>query len=392
MHPTPDSQTAHLRGTARLLYAAAEGVSGIVEQMHGTIQALPLALGGESEQRTRGLTGFVYANVHRTIRLAGHITDSVLAALPDTASTAPTLQPVPTYQAVLNGVFGDYLARTDNPLALAMALHGPHGVVDPRTPHAHADDSSPPTRLLLLIHGLCMSDRGWRRSGHDHGAGIARDLAYHPLYLRYNSGIGVARNGEELASLLETLFTHWPAAVEELAIVGYSMGGLLARSALHHARESGHRWPRHLRRLVFLGTPHHGTLLERSGAYIDLGVQASPYSRPLAQLTKARSEGITDLRHGKVHPRAEHIALPPGVDCYAIAAVTAKRRASHGRLGGDGLVSLASALGRHHDPARDLGIPPSRQWVGHEMGHLDLLSDPNVYAQLREYLATPYAA
>ena len=57
------------------------------------------------------------------------------------------------------------------------------------------------------------------------------------------------------------------------------------------------------------------------------------------------------------------------------------------RILGDGLVPLESALGKHRDPARALGIPDSHRWVGAGVGHLDLLDRPEVYAAIRGYLS-----
>src|SRR5437763_41543 len=75
-------------------------------------------------------------------------------------------------------------------------------------------------KLVVLIHGLCMNDLQWQREGHDHGAALARDLGYTPLYLHYNSGLHISENGRQFAQLLETLIAHWPSPVEELVIVG----------------------------------------------------------------------------------------------------------------------------------------------------------------------------
>jgi hypothetical protein len=74
--------------------------------------------------------------------------------------------------------------------------------------------------------------------------------------------------------------------------------------------------------------------------------------------------------------------------CHAAAATTGKTPGDlNGRLLGDGLVSVSSALGRHDDPARSLSIPESRQWVGYGMTHMDLLSRAEVYDQIRDWLA-----
>jgi len=81
------------------------------------------------------------------------------------------------------------------------------------------------------------------------------------------------------------------------------------------------------------------------------------------------------------------LPLPDKVECYAIAAVAAKKaRVLSGWLG-DGLVPVDSALGRHKDPQRTLAFPKSRQWVGYGMSHFDLLNEPAVYERLKQWLA-----
>jgi hypothetical protein len=149
-------------------------------------------------------------------------------------------------------------------------------------------------------------------------------------------------------------------------------------------------WLRRLRKLVFLGTPHHGSPLERGGRGLDYLMELSPYSAPIARIGKFRSAGIQDLRHGTVTPKGSRAApLPAGVDCYAAAAVLASQRSgAAGRVVGDGLVPLDSALGRHRDPNRALGIPAANQWVGYGIGHLDLLHGQDVRTRLREWLGT----
>ncbi len=201
--------------------------------------------------------------------------------------------------------------------------------------------------------------------------------------------------------MLEALVREWPEPVDSLAIIGHSMGGLVARSACHYGAAAGHPWIAKLDALFFLGTPHHGAPLERAGNLVDLVLSASPYAAPFARLGRIRSAGITDLRHGALldedwagrdrfarRPAPVHgLPLPAGVRCYALAATRGKHAGSSGdRLAGDGLVPLASALGRHRSKGRDLGIPESRQWVGASMNHLDLLSSPEAGEQIRRWL------
>jgi hypothetical protein len=98
--------------------------------------------------------------------------------------------------------------------------------------------------------------------------------------------------------------------------------------------------------------------------------------------------GITDLRYGSITENAEDfVALPTGVECYAMAGTLGKKLNRVGeRLIGDGLVPLDSALGRHQDSSRNLAFQQDRQWIGFETGHIALLGHPEVYEQLRGWL------
>lgn len=388
-HPPPPAPRpaalADARGVVRLAVEGIHGVTHIAQGLHGTIAGLAPPVGRVPERPAGGIAGFVYRTVRLGSSMVGSGLDAALAAIeallqaPGTpASASPARDAV---VAALNGVLGDHLARTGNPLAIPMELL----VRGPVTP-----------RVLLLVHGLCMNEQGWTRKGHDHGQALADALDCTPVYLRYNSGRHVSENGEELALQLEALLADWPVPVESLAIVGHSMGGLVARSALHQARSEGVAWPRKLRRLVFLGTPHHGAALERGGNWLHTVLGVSPYLAPFTRLGRLRSDGITDLRHGNVlagawqRGRYLHrdtrtiVPLPRRVRCCAIAGALGNGRTDH--LLGDGLVSVDSALGRHPRPSHDLHFAAANTHVARGVHHLDLLSDDGVYAKLRTWL------
>ncbi|WP_280155133.1 alpha/beta fold hydrolase [Piscinibacter sp. XHJ-5] len=365
--------------------------------MHERIARIPGAGAPVPDGRARGISGLVYKSIRGVTRLVGGSLDALLGMLSpglDADDTSPQRDAV---VAALNGVLGDYLAATANPLATQMAFRrdGRPLVLETSALTASVPDAG--GRLLVLLHGLCMDDLQWRREGHDHGAALARDLGYTPVYLHYNSGLHISFNGRALAQRLEQLVDQWPVPLERLAIVGHSMGGLLARSALHQATQAGHRWPSRLDDLVFLGTPHHGAPLERAGHWVDVVLEATPYAAPLARLGKVRSAGITDLRHGSLldedwmgrdrYARPRHLPLPTTARCHAAAAVMGRQSGDlKSRLMGDGFVPLDSALGRHTDPSRSLAFAESRQWVGLGMSHLELLNRSEVYAQLRQWL------
>jgi pimeloyl-ACP methyl ester carboxylesterase len=380
-----------------MLFAASAGLVDIVERMHRTIQRRPAAIGPSIVETTQGITGFVYQSIRGSVGLIGRGFDSALARFEGMLPAGETTPGRDVLISIVNGVYGDYLAGTGNPLAIQMQLHHDGAPLDVANPTVHfeaAGRGAPTGRLLVLVHGLCMSVRQWSHDGYSHGAALAEELGWTPLYLRYNSGLHVAENGKLFAELLQSLVRHWPRTVEELAVVGHSMGGLVARSACLTGGELSHDWLGQLRKLVFLGTPHQGVPLERGGHDLDYLLELSPYSAPFTRLGKARSAGIQDLRHGTITPGGyRFVPLPKGVDCYAIAAtVGARRSLLADRLIGDGLVPLDSALGRHADRGRSLRFPQTHQWVGYEMGHLELLQRPEVYAQLRAWFAQPTSA
>ncbi|MGP1683497.1 MAG: DUF7379 domain-containing protein, partial [Giesbergeria sp.] len=251
------------------------------------------------------------------------------------------------------------------------------------------------------VHGLCMNDLQWLRAGHDHGAHLAQTLGYTPVYVRYNTGLHTSINGRELAERIETLLADWPVPVQELSVLVHSMGGLVVRSAFQQAVQGGRQWPGQLRKLVFLGTPHHGAALERAGNWVDVILGSTPWSRPFARLGHLRSAGITDLRYGHVQdvdwqghdrfrkrPDTRHpLPLPDGVACYTVAAALAGERSPLAeRLVGDGLVPLASALGQHKQAAYTLVFPESHQQVVYGVGHMALLENTQVAQQLVRWL------
>lgn len=389
-----------IRGLARLGFDAAVGVTHLVEAMHHTIASRAGIVGAEPAGRTRGLAGLVYGTVRGSTRLVGRGLDAVLGAVTPRIATVPSTPEREAVVAVLNGLWGDHLAATHNPLAIPMTLRVEGEPLDLDAKALAARLPRATGKLLVLVHGLCMNDQQWTRQGHNHGRALARDLGYTPVWLHYNSGRHVSENGREFAEQLERLVAAWPVPVEDLTILAHSMGGLVTRSACHHAEGSGQHWRAALRRIVFFGTPHHGAPLERGGQQLDMLFAISPYVAPFARLGKARSAGITDLRFGNLQDadwkgRDRHaqqrddrapLPLPAGVAVYLVAATLAERAGVQDRLVGDGLVPLASALGEHADPRHALVVPNAHMHVVRSANHWDLLERPAVYAQLRAWL------
>jgi hypothetical protein len=366
---------ADLAGASRLAQEAVAGVTELVEAVH--MNVLHKAIGTPAIRPVAGVTSMVYRSIKGVTRLVGGSIDAVLGRLAPALSGEPEWQGRAALVAALNGVLGDHLARSGNPLAITMRLRVADGPVT--------------GRLLVLAHGLCMNDQQWLRDGVDHGRTLQAQRGYTPVYLHYNTGLHISANGRAFANALEALVAEWPVPVTELVILCHSMGGLVARSACHYGALDGQRWPAHLTKMVFLGTPHQGAPLERGGNWVHLLTDLTPFSAPFSKLAKIRSEGITDLRHGSVldedwneqdrfahgAPLPAHLPLPEAVACYAVAATIGATEGDvkDRLLAGDGLVPLASARGQHVDPARTLALTCA---VVVNTNHMQLLASEEV--------------
>lgn len=410
--PRSKPVTRHLRATdlraaALLATQATVAVTSLTEGVHQAVWRTLGASGSGTAGQTQGLTGLVYKSiagisqwVGRGLVSALHRLEPLLAQLD--AQESETFERAAVI-AALNGVMGDRLQASANPLAILMSLRWQGRAIGPlECPPANEVTG----KILVVIHGLCMNDLQWtaQHKGKpiNHADAICAALGYTPLYVRYNSGLHVSDNGAELARRLEEVLGRWPVPVQALSVLAHSMGGLVIRSAFNSATQAGLQWPQQLKHIVFLGTPHHGAPLERAGSWIDVILGGTPYSRPFAKLGQLRSSGITDLRYGLVrdsdwqgHDRFQSkpdhrtpLPLPDGVNCFAVAATTAaKRSAVADRLVGDGLVPLHSALGQHIDARRCLNFPADHQHIAYRTGHLQLLNDPAIARQVLRWLA-----
>src|SRR5262245_14235084 len=309
--------------------------------------------------------------------------------------------------AVLNGAVGDMLARTGNGLQLEMGLvrHGtPLAIQREALAHAHPEATS---RVVVLVHGLMCTESIWTLpDATDYGSLLARDLGYTPLYVRYNSGLAIADNGVLLSTLLAALHDQYPLALEEIVPLGYSMGGLVIRSACHVARLAGEPWLARVRRAVYVGTPHSGAPLERAGRFVAgfLRLVDDPYTRLVADIADLRSDGLkdlgdADLRHEDRAPRStpsaglrlglDHphhpVPLLPEIQHYLVAG-SVSRDPLVTALFGDALVPVASATDGGCTNAASRALPPSHVRFRPGVGHLALAHHPEVYEDIRGFL------
>ena len=169
--------------------------------------------------------------------------------------------------SALNGLIGDRLERSESDLDQRASVRVDGETVAPDPDSVSTAFPNATSRLVVFLHGLMGNEFSWEWGAANpidaYGARLASDLGCTPVYLRYNSGLHVSESGRSVAALLEDLVETWPVEVQEIALVGHSMGGLVARSAGYQASESGQRWSERVRHIVSLGTPHLGAPLER---------------------------------------------------------------------------------------------------------------------------------
>lgn len=377
----------------------------------------------EVDDARRAIAGLVFDSVrliNRGVQGASHLLEDVVeTVLPDAwrERVAQAIGPelaeklegaAGTAQSALNALIGDFLAARNNELAITMSF-AQKGAQLVSTREALAAALPQATdKLAIFVHGLGCNESCWRIGAQalygdpdaNYGAFLARDLGYTPLYLRYNTGRHVSENGRELARMLDELVAAYPLPVRELALIGHSMGGLVVRSAAHYAQREQRAWLNTLRQIVCLGSPHLGAPLEQLGNAVSslLGVFDVAGTRVPQKVLDARSAGVKDLRFGYIadeewtdkdpdaflKDEARDVPLAPGVS-YAFVASSwlAPDQAGAGLLG-HMLVSVPSARGRG-EGVREIAFHMGHVVYG--VSHIGLLNHPDVYTQLKRFLA-----
>lgn len=317
---------------------------------------------------------------------------------------------------LVNGLIGDHLRERGNGLDMGMRLRFDDRFFEPCETAAVMGDAATP-KLALFIHGLSATEASWSLYAEEcwgspdvtFATKLRDDLGYTPVFLRYNSGLHISENGRELSRLLDELLAHWPVPLVDLAIIGHSMGGLIARSATHYAAahevtDDGVRpgWLSKLRHVFTLGSPHLGSPLEKAGhaATSFLGAIPTPATQVVASVARRRSAAIKDLRHGYLvdedwvgkdpdawlsTPRTE-VAFVDGVTYVFIgASITKDPEHPLGQLVGDFLVRLPSSTYEHVETQRSKFTIEKRVFGG--LHHMNLQIRPEVYEQLKTWLA-----
>jgi pimeloyl-ACP methyl ester carboxylesterase len=413
--PTPDEVRAptpdEVRALARLAFDELGRATSGIGDIHGAIAERVFAAVGQQaavvRMAHRAIARTVFTAVGAGTSAFGRVADEALGRR--AAPPQRRLSPTPLgggALGVIDGLIGDALERELSALQEPMAVRV-DGRVVPCEPEALRGAFPGATRrIVVFVHGLMGTEFPWgwfaAEDGGTYGTHLARDLGVTPIYVRYNTGRHISANGRSLAELLEGVVAAWPVEVDEVAVIGHSMGGLVARSACCHASEAGHAWARRVRHVVSLGTPHMGAPLAQAVHYLSAGLNALPETRPVAGLLRRRSSGIRDLRQGSLvdedwqdcDPEAlkavvckEVPLLEGATHCFVTATIMRSETHPLSRLIGDWLVLQPSASGR----SRSRRIPFEAEYGMHlgPSNHLALLNHPAVYERLRSWLATP---
>ena len=347
----------------------------------------------------QGVHDAITQGVYAAVRHGGDTAVSVAAGVQrlvgDAAPGGATEQAV---RSALNGVVGDSLAASASALAVQMGLRA-GGAPLAVTPEALATLRP---RTCVFIHGLACDEHSWglrsdawrlSRWAHalpegqpiDYGALLEHELGVSAIYLRYNTGLAIDANAQQLAALLEQAARAAPQ-VREWLLIGHSMGGLVARRAHDLASADAMTWPVHVPMIICLGSPHQGAPLEQLGQLATTALNLSDLTRPLGRIAQARSQGIQDLGRGLT----DH-ARPATAPAMRLLFGTLGDESDAvmgpwiGRLLGDGLVMAGSAA--------DDGASGDVQRVELAgLGHMSLLNHPRVYAELRRWLGAADAA
>jgi pimeloyl-ACP methyl ester carboxylesterase len=306
--------------------------------------------------------------------------------------------------SVLNGILGDYLYERNNGLAIDPMFYHRNRPLAITTEGLRSAYPQPTAKLCILLHGLACNEGVWvfRDTVQDeaarcYGTLLQKELGYTPFFLRYNTGLSIAQNGRGFADLLEGLLACYPTGVDEIVLLGHSMGGLVVRSACHYGVRLGHGWVDKVRRAFYLGTPHDGADLEALGVATTAVLQAVPHpvTRLIGKLLDLRSQGIKDLHRGdRLHEDAPGVAgaarpwLPHARHHLLIGTLTRDPRHAASRLLGDGLVRPP----RGHAPRQGAERPTDPGQVSVTLfpgvHHMGLAHDPDVYEHIKQFCST----
>lgn len=303
-------------------------------------------------------------------------------------------------RSILNGVIGDYLSQQQNPLAIEMGFYDQGVPLLTGEGWSYRPDMPLTNKVVVLLHGLTNLETIWdfsqsmpqgtgQSTGNDnYGLRLQHDFDYTPLFLRYNTGLSLEENGRQFADLMNRLVAVYPIDIDDLILLGFSMGGLLMRHAQKVASESEAPWLPKVSKCFYLGTPHEGSPVEKFGHLASSVVRAMPqdYISQWADWIDIRSEGIQDLRDGLRHLHDPETSpscgsFSAGARHHFVSGSISKNRDSVlNKFLGDSLVK--------HNSANTESAPEGSLYSHFDgMPHVPLAHSRRVYREIKRWLA-----
>lgn len=368
-----------LDGLALLTATADDLVVATVRDTHVAIMdrvSTPFRAAAGLEQRPPGITDLVYALIGGSLRGASKGLGAVAAT-----GVGPRLEAHGSGRftnAAVNGLIGDVLAAERPSLGITMAVR-----LDGRdlAPAEFATAFPAATgKVAVFLHGLCEDESAWSAHRDRVGTTYADELTaegWTVLMLRANSGLPIATNAASFDRLMDQVSAHWPLAIERIALVGHSQGGLVMRTATSTSSAS---WVSAVTDLITLGTPHHGSHIARSATSGSAVLRRLPETAAFGRILERRSVGIRDLDKGLPY----EVAVPEHVRVRLVSASLG--RGASGWIAttmGDLLVQPQSALGTRAGRRRLASADTLHLGRAH---HFHLLNDPRIHAAIKEWL------
>ncbi len=384
--PEGSSNLDDWRGLGDLIAITTDRLATPVEGMHRAIADRWFSLAGPKAEPARRMYDRLAASTYKTIRMGGSAAGASIAVGADMASHRLPLRPLwntpkgSYVQSIFNALWGDKFEDEQSTFRIELGLRDADGAPTPSDPSSlDRAFPRPKGRLVVMLHGLGETERCWLQKGNRSLPELLEADGFSVLLVRYNTGRPVSDSGLDLANLLEEILHTWPVPVEDLALVGHSIGGLVARSAVATAQAAGHAWVKLTHHLVAIGSPHLGTPIEKAVHLVSEGLDLFRETRPLGSFIGERSAGIKDLRFG---PTSADDQTGRIEQHFVAGSVTNKPGHPVAALVGDLVVRVSSATGRgwqRQVQASDVVVMGGRH-------HATLVHDVEVHSKIRKWL------
>jgi hypothetical protein len=189
-------------------------------------------------------------------------------------------------QSLLNGMIGEYLEKENNPLAIQMGFFHQSQKLSLDCQLAQQLDCPLSNKVVIFVHGLTNLETVWdypaegssnasivnhyidvcfspvnKTSPENYGKKLQEEFGFTPFYLRYNTGLSLEKNGRNFSAQLSKLFKNYPIKIDDLMLIGFSMGGGLLSHAQYSAQKNNQAWLKVLSKCMYLGDSSENSLL-----------------------------------------------------------------------------------------------------------------------------------